>query len=130
MSRWQDENSSMRNLVLDGDMDEVDGVVDEELESEQDVVVPVERLGNGQASSQQRQQPAGMGKGTLLGYSLGHFYNDLCASMWFTYLMLFMEKVLRMNSAHAGFLMLVGQVTRFNPPSKTHNCKLIVLVYR
>ena len=28
-----------------------------------------------------------------LGYGLGHVLNDLCASMWFTYLLLFYHKV-------------------------------------
>ncbi|KHJ98311.1 transporter, major facilitator family protein [Oesophagostomum dentatum] len=46
-----------------------------------------------------------------LGYSIGHFYNDLCASMWFTYLMIYLEKVLKFRSSHAGLLMLIGQVT-------------------
>ncbi|KAK5983002.1 Interferon lambda-2 [Trichostrongylus colubriformis] len=46
-----------------------------------------------------------------LGYGVGHFYNDLCASMWFTYLMIYLEKVLRFRSSRAGFLMLIGQVT-------------------
>ncbi|KAK6039539.1 hypothetical protein COOONC_22956 [Cooperia oncophora] len=45
------------------------------------------------------------------GYGVGHFYNDLCASMWFTYLMIYLEKVLRFRSSHAGLLMLIGQVT-------------------
>lgn len=31
--------------------------------------------------------------------------------MWFTYLMIFLEKVLRMHSFRAGLLMLIGQVT-------------------
>uniref|UniRef100_A0A0K0D5M3 Major facilitator superfamily domain-containing protein 12 n=1 Tax=Angiostrongylus cantonensis TaxID=6313 RepID=A0A0K0D5M3_ANGCA len=45
------------------------------------------------------------------GYGIGHFYNDLCASMWFTYLMIYLEKVLRFRSSQAGLLMLIGQVT-------------------
>ena len=36
--------------------------------------------------------------------------NDLCASMWFTYLLLFFHKVLGMNNILAGNLLLVGQV--------------------
>jgi Na+/melibiose symporter-like transporter len=28
-----------------------------------------------------------------LGYGLGHILNDLCASMWFTYLLLFFHQV-------------------------------------
>ncbi|VDK51156.1 unnamed protein product [Anisakis simplex] len=47
----------------------------------------------------------------MIGYGIGHFYNDLCASMWFTYLMLFFEKVLNFKSSLAGALMLIGQVT-------------------
>ncbi|CEF59702.1 Major facilitator superfamily domain, general substrate transporter-containing protein [Strongyloides ratti] len=46
----------------------------------------------------------------ILGCSIGHFYNDLCACMWFTYLMIFLEKVLHFPSEKSGFLMLIGQV--------------------
>lgn len=31
--------------------------------------------------------------------------------MWFTYLMIYLEKVIMMHSYRAGFLMLLGQVT-------------------
>ncbi|GMR61793.1 hypothetical protein PMAYCL1PPCAC_31988 [Pristionchus mayeri] len=48
--------------------------------------------------------------GPKLCYGFGHFYNDLCASMWFTYLMIFLEKVIKLQAAQAGFLMLIGQV--------------------
>ena len=33
--------------------------------------------------------------GQKLGYGLGHVLNDLCASMWFTYLLLFFHQVSR-----------------------------------
>ncbi|VDN57486.1 unnamed protein product [Dracunculus medinensis] len=46
----------------------------------------------------------------MIGYGFGHFYNDLCASMWFTYFMIFLEKVLLFRSSFAGALMLIGQV--------------------
>uniref|UniRef100_A0AC35U5M5 TMEM135_C_rich domain-containing protein n=1 Tax=Rhabditophanes sp. KR3021 TaxID=114890 RepID=A0AC35U5M5_9BILA len=49
-------------------------------------------------------------KREIIGFSIGHFYNDLCACMWFTYLMVFLEKVQRFESSKAGFIMLVGQV--------------------
>ncbi|VDN19938.1 unnamed protein product [Gongylonema pulchrum] len=45
----------------------------------------------------------------IFGYGIGHFYNDLCASMWFTYLLLFLEKVVNIRSAVAGLIMLIGQ---------------------
>ncbi|EJW88644.1 hypothetical protein WUBG_00448, partial [Wuchereria bancrofti] len=45
----------------------------------------------------------------VFAYGIGHFYNDLCASMWFTYLLLFLEKVIIMRSSVAGLIMLIGQ---------------------
>ncbi|XP_068605229.1 major facilitator superfamily domain-containing protein 12-like [Brachionichthys hirsutus] len=45
-----------------------------------------------------------------LSYAVGHFLNDLCASMWFTYLLVFYHSVLGFQSTHAGVLLLVGQV--------------------
>ena len=29
----------------------------------------------------------------VLGYGLGHVFNDICASLWFTYLLIFLQKV-------------------------------------
>uniref|UniRef100_A0A0N5AFJ7 Major facilitator superfamily domain-containing protein 12 n=1 Tax=Syphacia muris TaxID=451379 RepID=A0A0N5AFJ7_9BILA len=46
----------------------------------------------------------------MFGYGFGHFYNDLCASMWFTYLMIFLENVLGFRSSISGLLMLIGQI--------------------
>jgi Na+/melibiose symporter-like transporter len=43
-----------------------------------------------------------------LYYGVGHFYNDLCACMWFTYLLVFFKNVLHMSAARAGLLMLIG----------------------
>jgi hypothetical protein len=43
-----------------------------------------------------------------LAYGVGHFYNDLCACMWFTYLLLFFKNVVQLSSAQAGLLMLIG----------------------
>lgn len=45
-----------------------------------------------------------------LSYALGHFLNDLCASMWFTYLLVYFHAVLGYSTTHAGALLLVGQV--------------------
>jgi len=45
-----------------------------------------------------------------LGYGMGHVLNDLCASMWFTYLLLFYHKVLEFDNNYAGVVLLVGQV--------------------
>ncbi|CAN9502974.1 unnamed protein product [Ophioblennius macclurei] len=45
-----------------------------------------------------------------LGYATGHFLNDLCASMWFTYLLVFDHSVLGFRNTNAGFLLLIGQI--------------------
>ncbi|CAL8347056.1 unnamed protein product [Merluccius merluccius] len=45
-----------------------------------------------------------------LGYACGHFLNDLCASMWFTYLLVFYHSVLGFRNTAAGVLLLAGQV--------------------
>uniref|UniRef100_A0A4W3GEB8 Major facilitator superfamily domain containing 12a n=1 Tax=Callorhinchus milii TaxID=7868 RepID=A0A4W3GEB8_CALMI len=45
-----------------------------------------------------------------LCYAVGHFLNDLCASLWFTYLLLYIHAVLGFSSAGAGALLLVGQL--------------------
>ncbi|XP_035279444.1 major facilitator superfamily domain-containing protein 12a isoform X1 [Anguilla anguilla] len=46
----------------------------------------------------------------LLSYAVGHFLNDLCASMWFTYLLVYYHSVLGFQNAYAGVLLLVGQI--------------------
>lgn len=45
-----------------------------------------------------------------LAYGVGHVFNDLCASMWFTYLVLFFHKVALLGNTYAGLLILIGQV--------------------
>ncbi|XP_044764974.1 major facilitator superfamily domain-containing protein 12-like [Coccinella septempunctata] len=45
-----------------------------------------------------------------LAYGMGHVLNDVCASMWFTYLLVYFHLVLQFSNWEAGFLLLVGQV--------------------
>ncbi|XP_031164286.1 major facilitator superfamily domain-containing protein 12 isoform X1 [Sander lucioperca] len=45
-----------------------------------------------------------------LCYAAGHFLNDLCASMWFTYLLVYLHSVLGFQSTYAGVLLLIGQI--------------------
>ncbi|XP_061099838.1 major facilitator superfamily domain-containing protein 12-like isoform X2 [Conger conger] len=46
----------------------------------------------------------------LLSYAVGHFLNDLCASMWFTYLLIYYHSVLGFQNVYAGVLLLAGQI--------------------
>lgn len=56
------------------------------------------------------KQPGRLSLFRKIAYGCGHVFNDLCASMWFTYLLLFFHMVLRINNTYAGILLLIGQV--------------------
>lgn len=47
-----------------------------------------------------------------LAYGLGHVLNDVCASMWFTYLLVYFHLVQQFSNWEAGFLLLIGQVSK------------------
>ena len=44
-------------------------------------------------------------------YSVGHVLNDLCAAMWFSYLLVYFHQILQLDAATAGYLLLIGQLT-------------------
>ena len=46
-----------------------------------------------------------------LAYSVGHVLNDLTASVWFSYLIVYFHQVKNFDNALAGYLMLIGQVS-------------------
>ncbi|GIY20405.1 major facilitator superfamily domain-containing protein 12 [Caerostris darwini] len=48
--------------------------------------------------------------GRRVAYSFGHILNDLCASMWFSYLLMFQHNILQLSNNIAGYLMLLGQI--------------------
>ena len=41
-------------------------------------------------------------------YAIGHVYNDLCATAWFSYLLFFLTDVVFLDPADAGFALLAG----------------------
>jgi len=44
----------------------------------------------------------------LAGYSVGHFANDLCASMWFIYLSFYLLNVVKLDQNISGLCLLSG----------------------
>ncbi|XP_076358071.1 major facilitator superfamily domain-containing protein 12-like [Tachypleus tridentatus] len=46
-----------------------------------------------------------------LSYGVGHVLNDVTASLWFSYLIVYLQFVLCFNTSLAGLLLLVGQVS-------------------
>jgi len=45
-----------------------------------------------------------------VSYAVGHVYNDICASMWFSYLLIFYENVCLFSPVAASNLLLIGQI--------------------
>jgi len=45
-----------------------------------------------------------------LAFSFGHIENDLCATMWFTLLLVFFQDVVKIEEKPAGYLLMWGQV--------------------
>ncbi|OUC49045.1 hypothetical protein D917_05755 [Trichinella nativa] len=45
-----------------------------------------------------------------LAFGFGHVYNDLCASMWFSFLLVFLRKALLFTAPAAGSIFLIGQI--------------------
>lgn len=44
------------------------------------------------------------------GFAVGHIYNDMCACLWFSYCLLFLQEILQLGRIEAGGLILFGQV--------------------
>ena len=47
-----------------------------------------------------------LGQLTKFAYATGHILNDMCASMWFNYLLVFFQSVLQFDNMYAGIIML------------------------
>ena len=56
-------------------------------------------------------QRDGINTKELYGYSVGHFANDLCASMWFIYLSYYLLYVVGLSENVSGLCLLSGQIT-------------------
>lgn len=55
-------------------------------------------------------QPDIVPKTVKFAYSVGHVLNDLSASMWFSYLLVFYHRIVNFPNASAGYLLLIGQI--------------------
>lgn len=55
-------------------------------------------------------QRDGLKKVNMAAYAVGHVYNDLCSTCWFTYLLYFLLKVANVGDSIGAFAALAGQV--------------------
>ena len=46
-----------------------------------------------------------------LTYAVGHILNDLSASMWFSYVLLYLHKIAKVTPVNAGWLILAGETS-------------------
>jgi Na+/melibiose symporter-like transporter len=46
----------------------------------------------------------------ILAYGVGHVLNDMCASCWFSYLLLFLNDVAQLSPLDAAIVMFCGQI--------------------
>lgn len=98
--------NSSTSIHEDGSLDQIQTI---------DNSVPSTSGANNPDSSMPSSPPADQMRSTLslmnkIGYGLGHVYNDLCAGVWFSYTLLFMQNALLFPAAEAGALMMLGQV--------------------
>ena len=50
---------------------------------------------------------------TRAAYALGHVFNDLAAAMWFSYTLIFLQRVALLQPLVAGSLLLLGKLENF-----------------
>lgn len=46
----------------------------------------------------------------ISAYAVGHLSNDLCAAAWFTYVLYYLQEVVKLGQINSGFAMLSGQI--------------------
>lgn len=44
-----------------------------------------------------------------IGFGFGHIFNDMCASMWFSYLIIYLNKIVLLNNYKCGVIIFIGQ---------------------
>ena len=47
---------------------------------------------------------------TKLGYATGTILNDMSVTMWITYLLVFLRKVIHLSNTNAGYVLLIGDM--------------------
>lgn len=92
------QNNSISTNIITGDITENDSLLSQTAHSSTTI------------QSTTDQMLSTLSIGTKIGFGLGHIYNDLCAGIWFSYTLLFMQGALTMPGTEAGGLMMLGQV--------------------
>lgn len=62
---------------------------------------------------------------TKRAYALGHIFNDIVAAMWFSYTLIYLQKVALLKPLTAGVLLLLGNQSLAKFPLKIIVCMMI-----
>lgn len=63
-----------------------------------------------ETSSDQSSEQSSLRLHEKIGYAFGHFFNDLCAGVWYSYTLLFLQGVQQMTPQEAGAMLMLGQI--------------------
>lgn len=88
----------------------IDGASDIQVDESTSGVDPTATAVSSNADNEAEQMRSTLSSVSKLGFGLGHVYNDLCAGVWFSYTLLFLQGALLVPGAEAGALMMLGQV--------------------
>ena len=61
-------------------------------------------------------------------YGVGHILNDLSASMWFSYLLIYLHKVVIFENTVSGYMMLLGFYQKIDSLNSTSFDSLIIFL--
>lgn len=50
---------------------------------------------------------------TRLSYALGHIFNDLAAAMWFSYTLIYLQRIALLEPISAGALLFLGTLKQY-----------------
>lgn len=54
--------------------------------------------------------PAALPRRVVAAYATGHFFNDACASVWFSYLLVYLTEARGLSGVEAGAVLFAGQI--------------------
>ena len=57
---------------------------------------------------------------TKIAYALGHIFNDLAADMWFSYTLIYLQRVALLEPIVAGALLLLGMCRSIHARTMPH----------
>ena len=58
----------------------------------------------------ERSKEISLSKKVKVGFGFGHFYNDLSVTLYYSYILVFFNQVVKMTPVNAGIVILIGEI--------------------